>query len=120
MLDSHCCSSGTHSYLGTHPASPRPHARDAAMSAMDTSPSQTPPHRHAYRAADAVLRSHTPTSQFGKSALVRQCLDGTAFAPPAKSKRAQGRRGGVIEVLRGVLEAWGHTKMWPLRESFLL
>ena len=53
---------------------------------MDTSPSQTPPHRHAYRAADAVLRSHTPTSQFGKSALVRQCLDGSAFAPPAKSR----------------------------------
>ena len=60
------------------------------MSAMDTSPSQspsqTPPHRHAYRAADAVLRSHTPTSQFGKSALVRQCLDGSAFAPPTKQR----------------------------------
>ncbi len=55
-------------------------------SAMDTSPSRTPPHRHAYRAADAVLRSHTPTSQFGKSALVRQCLDGSAFAPPAKQQ----------------------------------
>jgi hypothetical protein len=52
-------------------------------SLMDTS-AATPPHRqHSHRAADAVLRS-TPSSQFGKSALVRQCLDGSAFAPPTK------------------------------------
>ncbi|CAH0363735.1 unnamed protein product [Pelagomonas calceolata] len=65
------------------------------MSAMDTS--QTPPHRHAYRAADAVLRSHTPTSQFGKSALVRQCLDGTAFAPPTKQRE---RKADAASALR--------------------
>ena len=52
-------------------------------SPMDTSPSQTPPHRHASRAADAVLRSHTPTSQFGKSALVGSASAGSAFAPPS-------------------------------------
>ena len=89
------------------------------MSAMDTSPSQTPPHRHAYRAADAVLRSHTPTSQVRQERFSKAVPRRLAFAPPAKS-RAQGRRGGVAEVLRGVLEAGSDTTMRPLRESVVL